>query len=491
MFDLLHAPERRPLRDYQAAHLREVYRQIREGVTRVCAVLPTGAGKTRWATEIVFHAQTRGKKVVFTVPAISLVDQTVEAFESEGIERVGVIQADHLRTDPLAPVQVASVQTLAKRGVPAADIVIVDEAHVYAKAVREWMDAEPGVLFIGLTATPGRVDMAKEYQALVEGATTRFLIGNGFLSPYRVFAPSEPAMTGVKTVAGEFSKAQSSEKMQDAKLTADIVQTWLEKGEGRPTLMFCVDRAHAKRMQAEFEAVGVECGYQDAFTKPVERRLIADKFNRGELQVVANVGTLTTGVDWDVRCIILARPTKSKMLHVQILGRALRTAEGKADAIILDHAGNLKRLGFVEDIDWSKLPEPGDRNASSEASEPKPKACKKCTFVMPPKAKSCPNCGHEAPPPSGFVLTDDGELVEVTKARRFSKREKQEFFSGLLWYASDKGYREGWAKRTFSEKFGQSPSGLEKVAAKPNAATKAFIKHKLIKFAKRKGASRG
>lgn len=484
-------PTSKPLRDYQANAIRSVYLNLHRGIKRVCLVAPCAFGKTRTAAEIVRHARSRNRRVVFTVPAVSLVDQAVADFEAEGINRIGVIQADHPRKDAMAPVQVASVQTLARRGHPSADVVLVDEAHIYSKAIREWMDDAPDASFIGLTATPGRVDMAREYGALVEGSTTAELIRRGFLSPYRVFAPSEPDMSDVKTVRGDFHEGQSSEKMQDAKLTADIVQTWLEKGEGRPTLLFCVDRAHAKRMQREFEAAGIACGYQDAHTKSVERKLIADRFHTGELQIVANVGTLTTGVDWDVRCIILARPTKSTMLHVQILGRALRTADGKDHALVLDHAGNMARLGFVEEIDWSAFPEPKDRKAQSEPKEPMPKACKECAFVMPPKTRECPNCGHEAPPPSGFIETADGELVELTKdgkRRQPTKREKQEFFSGLLWIADEKNRNPGWAAHTYREKFGMWPRGLTDNRARPSQSVLNFVKHRAIKAAKARRA---
>lgn len=135
--------------------------------------------------------------------------------------------------------------------------------------------------------------------------------------------------------------------MNKAPLVADIVKTWLEHGEQRPTLCFCVDRAHAKYVQEQFLQAGVACGYIDAFTKIPDREIIKARLERGALKVVCNVGCLTTGVDWDVRCIILARPTRSEMLFVQIIGRGLRLAEGKTDCIardslILTDHGNIK-----------------------------------------------------------------------------------------------------------------------------------------------------
>jgi superfamily II DNA or RNA helicase len=97
-------------------------------------------------------------------------------------------------------------------------------------------------------------------------------------------------------------------------------------------LCFAVDRVHAKHLQAKFQAAGIVTAYIDAYTATPERNRIAKAFHRGDIKVVTNVGCLTTGIDWDVRCIILARPTKSEMLFVQMVGRGLRAAGAKTIA---------------------------------------------------------------------------------------------------------------------------------------------------------------
>jgi superfamily II DNA or RNA helicase len=145
--------------------------------------------------------------------------------------------------------------------------------------------------------------------------------------------------------------------MDRPELVADVVETWIKRGENRSTLCFAVDRAHAKNLQQQFESAGIRCGYIDAYTDSEERERIADLFHDGTYRVVCNVGCLTTGVDWDVRCIILARPTKSEMLFTQIIGRGLRTADGKDDCLILDHSETHLRLGFVTDIHHESLDE--------------------------------------------------------------------------------------------------------------------------------------
>ena len=302
-------------------------------------------------------AREKGRHVVFCVPALDLIDQTLASFWQDGIGDVGVIQADHIETDWSRPVQIASVQTLTRRGYPPADLVIIDEAHRCFEFYERWM-ADPvwqTVPFIGLSATPWTKGLGKHFDDLIIAATTAEMIEAGHLSKFRVFAPDHPDLRGVKNVAGDYHEGQLSEVMNKAVLTANIVETWLQKGEDRPTLCFAVDRAHAKALQQQFEAAGVPTGYQDAHTSKEERAEIRRKFHRGEIKVVCNVGTLTTGVDWDVRCIVFARPTRSEILYVQIVGRGLRTTEGKDDCLILDHSDTALRLGFVTDIHHDKL----------------------------------------------------------------------------------------------------------------------------------------
>ena len=259
-------------------------------------------------------------------------------------------------TNYAAPVQIASVQTLARRiALPPVDLVIVDEAHIYSKAIASWMDRDPKLIFVGLSATPWAKGMGRRYDDLIVCATIQELIDAGHLSPFRCYAPAEPDLSGVRTNKGDFVTADLSATMSEGGLVADVVSTWLEKGEARPTLCFAVDRAHAQSLQARFVAAGVACGYVDAYTDKVERALTRKRFEAGELRVVCNVGCLTTGVDWAVGCIILARPTRSEMLYVQMVGRGLRVNPGLDDCIILDHAGNALRLGLVTDIHHTSL----------------------------------------------------------------------------------------------------------------------------------------
>lgn len=237
---------------------------------------------------------------------------------AEGIEDIGVMQANHPLTNSLARVQVATVQTLAKRQIPDASLVLIDEAHIRAEVLDDLMMAHDGnkaVRFVGLSATPWRKGMGRVWQDLVIPITVKELIDGGFLSQFTAFAPDVPDLSGVKVSKGEYVESQLAELMGEAKLVGHVVENWLANGQNLPTLCFGVNRNHAQEMAASFERAGVASAYVDAFTDTVERGRINRKFRDGEIRVICSVRTMTTGVDLPVSCIVDAAPTKSEMLH--------------------------------------------------------------------------------------------------------------------------------------------------------------------------------
>jgi DNA repair protein RadD len=431
--------------------------------------------------------------VIFTVPALSLVDQTVKAFWDDGIRDIGVIQGWNAMTDWSRPVQIASVQTLQRRLIPEADVVIIDECHRWFEFYPKWI-ADPkwqNVPFIGLSATPWTRGLGQYFDDLIIPVTTQDLIWKGYLSPFRVFAPSHPDLSGVRTVAGDYHEGDLSGVMNDNPLVADVVDTWRQRAENRPTFCFAVDRAHAKHLQAKFAEAGISTGYIDAFTPINERTEIKRRFHSGDIRVVCNVGCLTTGIDWDVRCIVLARPTKSEILFVQIIGRGLRTAEGKDDCLILDHSDTHLRLGFVTDIHHEVLDD-GRLRARSKASDRirLPKECPQCTFLKAPGTSACPACGFKGEAVSNIEV-GDGERVEITRGKQrgdvASEDEKATFYAQLKGYAQERGYAEGWAAHKFRERFNTWPDGFKEAPAmEPTPKVRSWIKSRQIAWVKSK-----
>lgn len=485
MFDLLAEAQPKTLRPHQAEAIRLVRQSLGEGNRRVVCQGPTGFGKTLTAAKIIEGALAKRNRVIFTAPAVSLIDQTVSAFEAEGIRDIGVMQANHPRTDALARVQVASVQTLARREIPEASLVIVDECHIRSTVIDDLMAGREDVFFIGLSATPWAKGMGRKWQDLVVPITIGELIDGGFLSRFSVFAPDVPDLTGVKTKAGDYVEGETADVMRGKAIMASVVETWLAKGENRPTLLFGVNRAHAKALSEEFERAGVATAYVDAYTDLVERQVIERRFRAGEVKVACSVRTLTTGIDWPVSCIIDAAPTKSEMLHVQKIGRGLRVNEGTEDLLILDHAGNSLRLGLVTDIHHDRLDTtpPGERQ-ERKPTEKLPKPCIECGLLH--TGLTCPACGHERKPIAG-VETLDGELVEITGAKaKVTMEAKQAFWGMALWLARERGYQRGWAAHLYKTKMGVWPRGMDDVAREPDQAFLNYEKSRRIAYAKRK-----
>lgn len=484
------------LRPRQQKLVDDIDAAIASGARRIMVQAPTGFGKTIIAAYFANRCAERGQRKLFTVPALTLIKQTVDRFYENGIWDVGVIQANHELTNFSMPIQVASVQTLQRRKIiPRADLVMIDEAHRWFEFYKKWfLDPEwADVPFIGLSATPWTVGLGKYFDHLIIASTVRELIDENLLAPFRVFAPGSPDLSDVRTVAGDYHEGDLSGVMNDIKLVADVVSTWIDKANGAPTLCFAVDRAHAKHLQRQFIDAGVPTGYIDAFTEKPDREDIQRHFQSGALKVVCNVGCLTTGVDWDVRCIILARPTKSEMLFVQMIGRGLRTAAGKDHCLVLDHSDNHTRLGFVTDIHYDYL---DDGNRAKKKAAPKeslPKKCPACSFLRPPKVPQCPSCGF-MPKPTCGIKNAAGELVEL--ASRLKQKEviadNKRLYAELLYYANQRGYKPGWASVNYRERVGGWPprEWVTVPPVEPTRETLNWIKSKMIAYVKARGDQR-
>jgi superfamily II DNA or RNA helicase len=480
----------RPLRDYQQQALGDLRWSLKTGHKRPLLLCPTGGGKTLTAAAAIQSALDKGKRVAFCVPSIGLIDQTVDAFRAEGIHDIGVMQADHPGLNPEARVQVISEATLLRRQRPEVDLVFVDECHQVHKAILSWMADKPNLPFIGLSATPWTKGLGKYYDDLIVAAKMQELIDAKHLSPFRAYAPTHPDLSGVRDVGGDYHEGELAEVMSKPELTADVVANYLAKGENRPALCFGVNRAHAYQLYQDFERAGVPAAYVDAHTDRTQREAVKRAFHDGDIRVVCNIGTLTTGIDWDVRCLILARPTKSEALYQQIVGRALRTADGKDDALIFDHSDTTLRLGFVTDIHHDAL-DMGSRKTSKSSLKhekpPKlPKECPSCHFVKPAGIHTCPECGFE-PKRTSDVGTIDGDLVQLSgkKAPPVTMEVKQHWYGALIWIAKERHYKPGWAARKYHDKFGVWPANsMPERAEAPSTQVRNWVKSQQIAWAK-------
>lgn len=486
----------RPLRPRQLSAITEVRDAIRAGHRRIVLQAPTGFGKTLTAAHIIAAALRKGSRPLFTCPAISLVDQTLAAFEREGIHDIGVIQAQHERTDYRATVQIASVQTLIRRAAPEIGFALIDEVHEQFDGLDalldspEWKDK----IVIGLSATPWAKGMGLRWTKLVIAGTINDMIAEGHACPAIVYGPEKDVDREALAVErGEFVDKSAGQAMSEASIIGDVLKEWKEKSPREKTFAFCVNRDHAKVQMDAFTDAGIPFGYIDANVDGDERKRIFAQMKYGEIAGIVSVGCLIRGVDEDVRCILDLQPTRSEMRHVQKWGRGVRMADGKTHLLGLDHAGNNQSLGLFTDIyhDTLDTRKPGERGeAYKEDYKPaKPRKCQKCHNLVPPGVRSCPTC-HERMPLHSGVTTKDGRLVEIGSGQKVNK-EHQRWYSELLHVARSKNMKDGWVTFRFMEKFGEKPKGLKKRAKTDiSPEVKEFVKVQREQYLERVAASR-
>lgn len=390
---------------------------------RVLVVSPTGSGKTVLSAFMAGSATQKGIRTAFVCHRKELIKQTARTYGEVGIP-YGIVSAG-MTGNRHQPVQICGVNTLANRLDQHNDfgLMIWDEAHHIAAA--SWakiMDAFPNAKHVGLSATPERLDgtgLHKFFDHMVPGPRVAWLIENGYLSPYRMLAPSLPDLDGVKTVAGDFDKKTLGEAMSKPKLIGDMVAHYTKLAPGKRNMVFCVSVKHSLAVVEKFQAAGWRAAHIDGETDPEARdRLIAD-FTSGALQILSSVDLVSEGFDLPaIEVATLARPTKSVSLYLQQVGRSLRIAPGKTEALVLDHAGNSLTHGLPDDDrEWSLAGRTKRKKRKGDDEPAFPvRQCPTCFKVHRP-APVCSGCGHEYAVLGRTVEELEGELTEVVRAQ--------------------------------------------------------------------------
>lgn len=495
------------LRPYQADVIEELRRASLEH-RRLLLVMPTGAGKTVVASAVVRGAVDLGNRLLFLAHRRELIHQTVNKLWDHRID-AGVILAGH-PTRPDEPVQVASVQTLWHRAFrgsaiekPRADVVIVDEAHhVRARTYERIIASYPEALVIGMTATPCRGDgrgLGNAFDRIVECPSVEELIRLGYLVGTRVYAPSTPDLQGIRVERGDYVERQLAERVDTPELVGDIVEHWHRLGENRKTVVFATGVAHSVHIRDEFRRSGIWSEHIDGTTPTEERDAILEKLSAGLVQVVCNCMVLTEGWDQpDVSCLVLARPTKSLGLFRQMVGRVLRPAPGKVDALILDHSGAVFHHGFAEDpVVWTlsedKRAEVQAGASRGAASARELKTCPECSATRM-SGKPCPACGWQPRQKAQSFDVVDGDLAHVARDGRVNgvEHDRLSFYRQLLGIADERGYRSGFAAHKFKEKFGSfPPRSWPKIPEEPTASVRAWVRSRQIAYAKARQKAAG
>jgi superfamily II DNA or RNA helicase len=411
------------LRDYQDNLVSEVRNAYRAGKKSPLVVSPTGSGKTVLFAYIADGTSKKGNQVLILVHRQELVDQTCKTLNAFGVGH-GVIAAGRT-PDKTYPVQVASVQTLARRlDVFKPTLIIIDEAHHgTAGQWRNVLRANPQARILGVTATPERLDgrgLGEVFDDLIRGPEVADLIREGHLAKPLYFAPPQVANMGaVKKTAGDYNKGELAAAMDKATITGDAVEHYARICNGAPSVAFCASVAHAQHVAEQFNSAGYKAATIDGTLDREARRDVVRALGDGRLNVLTSCEIINEGFDLPlVTGAILLRPTLSLGLHLQQIGRVLRPAPGKANAIILDHVGNLGRHGFAEDVrDWTLAGRAkGKGKKKPEEDTLDVSQCPQC-FCCHAPAPECPSCGWNYPARTREIEQRDGELKQLSEDR--------------------------------------------------------------------------
>lgn len=421
--------------------------------------MATGAGKTHTFSEVLKGAHKKGSHAIMVVKGRQLVDQASQRLAREGVPH-GVFMANHYRYLPNEKIQICSVDTVMRRKIfPHADIVVIDECHMAtSKSFIEFLSHYENAFFLAVSATPfSDKPLHHLAQVVVKPITVSELVSQGYLAPLKYFSPRTPDLSQINDVGGDFDLEQLSKEMQATLLVGDVVNQWEYHAKGTPTLCFAVDVTHSKTLCDAFQNRGINAVHIDAMTSLDLRKVYIDKLKLGEISVIVNCGVFTTGVDIPhLKTIIIARPTKSYNLHIQILGRGTRIFDGKTHCTILDHSGNVQRHGFIHEERECDL-EPIDK----KEKRPSPITCRHCFGVFEYasiEAKGiCPLCGEKFTADEmkkcRETIQIDGELVEIKELTEMEKarRDMKEFKKT----AKRKNYQRGWAYYRMLDKYGE------------------------------------
>lgn len=399
------------LRDYQQKTIDDIYKWFGKNSTgNPCVVLPTGSGKSIIIAALIKDAMDNWptSKIMLLCHVKELILQDAEKLlglwkqAPLGIYSAGIGEKQFDKQITFAGIQ--SIWRHAER-VGHVDLILIDECHLinhsdqgqYREFLSGLLKINPDLRIIGLTATPYRLGhgMIHEgedtlFNAIIEPTSIEHLVYNGYLAPLRSkHTSSEIDVSGVAKRGGEFVAGALERAVDREEITRAIVTESLSRAEGcRSIIFFCTGVDHAEHMCAELTSRGVSAACVTGKTAKTDRERILKDFRSGAIRALTNANVLTTGFDApDIDCIVMARPTMSPGLYVQMAGRGMRLKSHTDHCLVLDFAGNVSRHGPITAIE-----------PPSNGGGPAPtKDCPECEEIVFAGVMTCPTCGHQFP----------------------------------------------------------------------------------------------
>lgn len=428
------------LREYQSELIENIRQSIRKGNKSIVSVLGCGGGKSIIQAEIARCATDKHSRVLFLVHRRELCNQITATFTAQDVD--------------MRLCSIAMVQTVSRRidSIASPDIIITDEAHhSTANTYKKIYNRFPDALLLGFTATPIRLNkggLGEVYKDLITSVSTRWLIDNHYLAPYKYYSVKLADTSGLHVRAGEYKADEVAQLMQNEEIYGETVKQWEIIAKGKKTIVYCASVEASKETAEQFRAAGYSSESLDGAINKNYRASVMSDFRNGKIQILCNCDLFGEGLDVpDCECVVLLRPTQSLTLFIQQSMRSMRYMPGKT-AIIIDHVGNCYQHGLPDDDrQWTLEPK------KKQESIVKIRECKECYAVYSPTESKCPVCGAEAVHEVRNVNKKivDIDLVEVRrkndlKNTRLSDAELNSW-SDIVEFQKIKGYKFAWCVR--------------------------------------------
>lgn len=405
------------LREYQKKALEQTRAAFTNGAKSVCVQAPTGSGKTVLFSAIVRMASQKANRVWVIVPRNELLEQASSTLSKFKIPH-GRIAAGSAESRAFN-VHIVSKDTLIRRldrikNWP--DLVIVDEAHLALDRYLMFKKRIPGAHWIGVTATPERLDgrgLSEMYDVLILGPTIRWLAERGYLSDCEYYCPPLQGIENLHRRGTDYVADELEQLLEERKIYGEAISHYKKHADGRPALVFCRSIQSADKTADKFCSAGYRFENIDGTMSLRARQSLIDGLKDGRLQGLTSCELITYGLDVPrVGAIIMLRPTMSRTLYFQMIGRGLRPAPGKPNCIILDHVGNYLVHGHpMSDHAWQF--EGREKRVHKPREELRLKLCPEIGFKYCNKP-SCVGCEHNKSGRKRRELkTVDTELVKV------------------------------------------------------------------------------
>ena len=391
----------------QKQTMQELNLRRRLGWKKGIVVLPTGTGKTFLSA---FDTQNIKGKILFIVHRLDILSQSKDAFEKiYPKEILGILTGD-VKENVNARILFASKDTLRnpdtlyKYNASEFDYVIVDEVHHgQAQSYQIILDYfKPNFFMLGLTATPDRMDRKDifelfDYQKVFE-YTLNEAIENGFLVPYTYYGLKDNVdYSQIRYKGNKYNVADLDRHLIIEDRNEQILIEYLEKGRGNKAIGFCCSIKHAEAMAKFFNENGIP-SYAITAETPNRNDLIK-QFRENKFTVAFTVDLFNEGVDFpDLRVLLFLRPTESKTVFIQQLGRGLRLCGGKDKVVILDFISNYQKANKIRQF---------LSQGKSEQKNPKTGRVEKTLYEYSPKCE----------------VHFDAEVEEILDAQDSSGRE--------------------------------------------------------------------